>query len=63
MEGGTKKSWWLTLPGLLTAAGGFIAAVTTSFATLNAIFNWTDPVAVSPPQSSQLPLHRTRHLF
>ena len=43
------QSWWQTLPGLLTAAGSFIAACVTAATALYTVFH---PVSASPPLSS-----------
>ena len=51
-----KQSWWLTLPGILTAIGTFIGAITGLVAVLNQVGVFRTPV--SPTTNGQLPLPR-----
>ena len=40
-----KQSWWLTLPGILTAIGTFIGAITGLVAVLNQVGLFRTPVS------------------
>ena len=47
-----KQSWWLTLPGILTAIGTFIGAITGLVAVLNQVGVFRTPV---PPTTTSAP--------
>lgn len=49
------KSWWSTLPGLLTAVGTAIAAVATLVATLHAIGMFGAKASAAHPDADQSP--------